>query len=243
MASDFPSIQPGAVDDLTMQFNGVGASSITAAAWTCSVAPHSPVVDPNPAARLVGVATFLGKSTTHRFANGIEGVIYRLSVVVTLADGRVLPDEADMSCVEGVVGTTPDAALTVEQFRATFPAFANPSFYPDEQVAFWIAQALGTTMNGRPVINPVRWGQFYTLGLRLYVAHNLALDRAAGMQAAAGGSPIGAGVPQSKSVNGVSVSYDVEFGGETDGGNWNLTFWGSRFIRLLREAGAAPIQL
>lgn len=239
MATDFPAIQPGSTDDLTMDFTrGVGTSNIVSAVWACSVAPESPVIDPTPVARLVGSATWLGSTTTHRFANGIEGVIYRLSVTVTLADGRVLVDEANMSCVRGVVETAPDAVLTVEQFRAEFPAFASSTYYPDEQVAFWINEAI----NFSP-LDAARWGQFYSLGLRLYIAHNLALERMAARQAASGAAPMGSSVISSRSVGPASVSYDTQFGAEQNAGAYALTTYGNRFLRYLRMAGMGPVQV
>jgi hypothetical protein len=243
VATDFPAIQPGATDDLTMDFTkGVGSSAITAAVWTCSVSPESPVIDATPSAHLLGVPTWLGGTTTQRFTNGVEGVIYRLSVTAVLADGRVLVDQADMSCVAGIVDIVPVVPLTVEQFRATFPAFANTNYYPDEQVAFWIDEAVGGT-SGSPAIDPLRWGQFYNVGLRLYVAHNLALERLATRQSASGAAPVGSGVVSGRSVGPASVSYDTEFGSEEGGGNYNLTVYGQRFLRYLRMAGTAPAQL
>jgi hypothetical protein len=89
----------------------------------------------------------------------------------------------------------------------------------------------------------VRWGQFYNTGLRLYVAHNLALERQAARQAASGGAPMGSGVISGRSVGPASVSYDTQFGSENDGGNYNLTTYGSRFLRYLRMAGMGPVQV
>jgi hypothetical protein len=237
VASDFPSIRPADDDDLTMDFSSrVGSSTIASAAWSCAVSPHSTETDPDPAARLVGSPTHDNTSTTQHFGGGVNGVTYRLTVTVTLANGYHVSDSADLDCVLDPAPVEP--VLTVEAFRRTFPAFADVSVYPEEQVRFWVDIA---TVGG--VIDPQRWGQFYDIGLRLYVAHNLALERMAARQTSRGFAPVGTGIISSRSVGPVSVSYDVEFGSEADGGHWNLTSYGSRFLSLLRTAGAAPIQL
>ncbi len=127
-----------------------------------------------------------------------------------------------------------ESTFTVENFRVQFPAFSDPNQYPDEQVNFWIDQAL----NFGP-LNFLRSGQFYDRGLRFWVAHNLILERSAGNAALGGGVAIGSGVPSSKSVNGVSVSYDVEFGSENGAGQYNLTTYGQRFYQILMMAGGA----
>lgn len=236
MATDFPSIRPADDDDLTMDFtNRVGSSTIASAAWSCAVSPHSTETDPNPAARLIGLPTHDNTSTTQHFGGGLNGVTYRLTVTVTLANGYHVSDSADLDCVLDPAPVEP--VLTVEAFRRTFPAFADVYVYPEEQIRFWIDMANAN------IIDPIRWGQFYDLGLRLFVAHNLALERMRARQAARGLAPTGAGVIQSKSIGPVSVSYDVEFGSEEGGGAWNLTTYGSQFLRYLREAGAAPVQL
>jgi hypothetical protein len=128
--------------------------------------------------------------------------------------------------------TEQDKILAVSEFRAIFSAFSDPTLYPDIAINYWIGEAV-------LALDPVRWGQFYNQGLRLYVAHMLALDR----HSARSNGGLGAGVPSSKSVGGVSISYDTQFGSETDGGAWNLTTYGQRYIRLARQAGAGGIQL
>ena len=235
--SSFDPIRPGDIDSFSFDFSveiGSGAS-ITDAAWACAVSANSPLTDATPADRLIGLPTFSATKTSHQAGLMLVGVIYTLTATVTLNDGRILSHDADLECVLRPDLTVPD--LTIEQFRAEFPAFASTSDYPDTQVGYWIDQAV----NFSP-IDEVRWGQFYLQGLRLYVAHNLALERMGLIQARTG-APVGAGVPASKSVGGVSISYDVEFGSEQDGGNWSMTIWGSRFLRLLRMAGSGGIQL
>src|ERR1700748_2582080 len=101
--------------------------------------------------------------------------------------------------------------MTVDQFRAEFPAFSDPVLYPDESIEFWLNQIVEY-----PPIDEHRWGQFYNLGLRLWVAHNLMYMSYAAKRAASG--QIGSGLATSKSVNGVSVVYDNTFGQEQNAG-------------------------
>lgn len=236
--SAFDPIRPGDIDNFLFDFtNDIGATGVIAGVvWSCTLSPNNVGIDLTPAARLIGSVVFDNHKTSHQAGTMLNGVIYTLLATATINDGRILTLDGDVECAAHP--SPEDLPLTIEQFRASYPAFASTTFYPDEQVGYWINQAV----NFSP-LDQQRWGQFYDMGLRLYVAHNLALERMGGLQAATGGAPVGAGVPQSKSVGGVSISYDVEFGSETDAGAWGLTIWGSRFLRLLREAGAAPIQL
>lgn len=81
-----------------------------------------------------------------------------------------------------------------------------------------------------------------------WVAHQIVLEKQAIAAAAAGGDPgTKIGVISSKSVNGVSVGFDV---GAVTGGNmqenagyYNQTVYGIRFYRLMRLRGAGPIQI
>lgn len=234
MAVTLPTIRPGDIESYTEDFSRrIGTSgTISSATWVCAVDQDSTVDDPSPSVRLPGTATNTGTTTSHLYGNMLDGVIYQITVTASISDGRKLSDVLTVEC--GVDPVPSDDSLTVEQFRRDMPAFADPSLYSDDAVAFWVTQA------NLPSIDRTRWGQFYTLGLRLYVAHMLAVNRmAAGMT----GAPVGSAVPASKSVGGVSISYDVQFGSESDAGAWGLTVWGNQYLRLLREAGAAPIQL
>lgn len=85
------------------------------------------------------------------------------------------------------------------------------------------------------------------LATEQWVAHQIVLEKQAIAAAASGGNPgTSVGVISSKSVNGVSVSFDV--GSVTGGlqetaGYYNQTTYGQRFYRLMRLRGAGPIQL
>ena len=81
--------------------------------------------------------------------------------------------------------------------------------------------------------------------VELFVAHNLALEEQAVNSANVGGVPgVGVGgIVSSKSVGGVSISYDTTSGIEENAGHWNLTTYGKRFMRFVRIFGAGPAQL
>jgi len=82
----------------------------------------------------------------------------------------------------------------------------------------------------------------YDLLTELYVAHNLALELRTNKEAAAGGVPgTTTGPLTSKSVDKLSVAYDVNAGIEEKAGHWSLTVYGSRFIRLARMFGMGPV--
>lgn len=128
-------------------------------------------------------------------------------------------------------------AVTAASFRAAFPAFASTSKYPDAMVALWLPLAVG-------MVNAERWGDSTDLGVMLYAAHNLALEAQATADGVAGRSPGGrVGVLSSKGADGISAGYDVGTSTEQGAGHWNLTTYGTRFIRLSRMFGAGPLQV
>lgn len=122
-------------------------------------------------------------------------------------------------------------------FRSEFPEFADVSVYPDPQLDFWAALA------EQMVVQNV-WNDCYTLGVKLYVAHEITLAFQNKKASDSGGPSGGSGGPaQSKTVGAVSVSYDTNVTSEKDAGWWNLTTYGKQFIRLARIFGAGCIQL
>lgn len=127
--------------------------------------------------------------------------------------------------------------ITVAQFRTNFPEFTDASRFPDPTAEFWLT--LGTLL-----LNADRWGEVLDFGLQLYIAHNLALEALAMKQAAGGGIPGAAsGMLNSKSVDKVSAGYDTTSVAEEFGGNWNLTTYGMRLYRLMKQFGAGPLQI
>jgi hypothetical protein len=210
-----------------------GVAYVTAAVWNCVNAPNTQVTDPLPAQRILGAPTVANNVTTVLVGNMIDGVAYLLTATATVSDGRALVSTADVICVMTIM-TPEDQILTVAEFRAILPAFSDVTLYPDAAVAFWINQAV--TM---PVIDAVRWGQFYELGICLWVGHVLTVGAAQQNR----GAVLGSGVPASKSVNGVSISYDTQMGIEQNAGWYATTPWGNMFLHYLRMAGAGPRQV
>lgn len=127
-------------------------------------------------------------------------------------------------------------AVTPTTFRVAFPEFADAVKYPDPQVQFYI------DLSGK-MMNAGRWGELLDFGAQLFVAHNLALQRARILTANAGGTPGQAkGIQTSKSVGSVSVSYDASSVTEEGAGHWNLTIYGQQYYRLMMQIGAGPIE-
>lgn len=128
--------------------------------------------------------------------------------------------------------------VTAATFREHFPEFSDETPYPDAQISYWI------TVAGL-LLNVQRWSTILDLGTELFVAHQMVLERQAQRAATAGGMPgTQIGIVSSKSVDKVSVSYEVNGAGlDPSAGHWNLTTYGMRFIQLSRMMGAGPIHV
>lgn len=126
---------------------------------------------------------------------------------------------------------------SVPQFRALLPEFADSSVFADESIGPWLWIATQQ-------LDPARWGVMFNIGVSWFVAHQLALQRQATLVARRGGVPgMALGVVSSKSVNGVSVSYDTNLGGIAGSGDWNLTTYGIRFLSFARMFGSGGVQI
>ncbi len=122
-------------------------------------------------------------------------------------------------------------------FRAEFPEFASTTTYPDAMLDFW------ATLAEELLVDAV-WTTMKPFAVKLYVAHEITLARVNVQTAGAGGTPgQSGGVPTSKTVGSVSVSYDAQTTSEKDAGWWNLTNYGKQIYRLIRLFGAGCIQL
>lgn len=123
------------------------------------------------------------------------------------------------------------------QFRKVFPEFSDIDRYPDAQLTFWATLATAQ-------VDACRWDTMATLGIQLYVAHEITLAASNASSGRVGGPPGGVSGPvQSKAVGSVNVSYDTQQIAEKDAGYWNLTNYGRQFIRLARLFGSGVIQL
>lgn len=127
--------------------------------------------------------------------------------------------------------------VTPAQFVADYPEFKDPSKYPESSISYWLAVAT-------VLLDPVRWGAMLQVGVELLVAHEIQVEAQAQDTALIGGWPgISKGPISSESAGAVNLSYDSVQALETEGGNWNLTVYGTRFLRRARMAGAGPLQI
>lgn len=127
--------------------------------------------------------------------------------------------------------------MDVSTFRAGFPEFNNGTKFPDSLINFWLTV-------GTKLLNCDRWGDLLEQGLSLYIAHNITLAAQAQKDASVGGAPGASKGPTSaKAVDKVSISYDTQASIEESAGYYNLTTYGTQFIRLARLMGAGGIQV
>ena len=120
--------------------------------------------------------------------------------------------------------------VSAADFRIAFPEFANETTYTDNMITYYASLAALT-------LNTSRWGDFLTHGSYLFIAHNLALRTKAVADAAGGRIPGQSGVVGSKSVDGVSISFDTGSVSESGAGQWNATIYGRELYRLMRIVG------
>ena len=125
-------------------------------------------------------------------------------------------------------------ALTPSEFRAAFPAFTVEE-YPDAQVQIRLTLA-------DKIFDTETWGDLRSHVMGLYAAHYLSAygSKAVG-GTGSGGSAMGA--VASKSVDGVSVSYDTGNSSWADAGYWNSTPYGRELWGLMHVFGAGARQL
>jgi len=125
--------------------------------------------------------------------------------------------------------------ISAQQFRVDYPEFSGTEKFPNSAVTFWLGIAY-------QMLNADRWGNQLDIGAELFVAHNLAIEARAQLEASKGGIPGSqVGPINSKSVDKVSIGYDTSAGLELNAGHWNLTVYGTRFIRICRMMGAGPL--
>lgn len=128
-------------------------------------------------------------------------------------------------------------SVPISEFRQNFPEFADTTKYPDWMVELWMRWAVIR-------LPEQRWLDLLPMGIQLFTAHNLVLAARAVQAAATGATPgVVTGPVSSKSVDKVSVGYDVGTVALTDGGFWNMTTYGVQFLQLARMVGAGGVQL
>jgi hypothetical protein len=138
--------------------------------------------------------------------------------------------------------------ITPVSFVADFAEFANASDYPTSAITYWANL-------GGMLLSTDRFGPgaatasappttLYDIALELFVAHNLVIEKQAKDSAANNAAPgVSEGPVSSKSVAGVSVSYDTGAALDPNAGHWNLTVYGTRLWELFQKFGAGPIQI
>lgn len=129
-------------------------------------------------------------------------------------------------------------AVTNESFREAFLEFADTTIYPEAQLSFW--RTFAETL----LYDRCRWADLRDYGIMLVMAHGLTLAARNAAAAAGGGSPGSVqGAVSSKSVGGVSVSYDTSAAKLDNAGYWNLTSYGVLFWQLAQTVGTGGFQL
>jgi hypothetical protein len=234
---DFDPIRPDESDLFSFDFTVPAAGvAISTAGVTCSQAIDSPVNDPGAAGRVLNSPQIVASVIKALVGTGVNGVFYTLTASATMNDGRVLVFSGDFECTLRPLPVT-DPILTPAKFRQDFVTFTNPRDYPDETIAFWINIAL----NQGP-LDANRWGNLILLGQELFVAHMLTLEKQNQLQTRRGRAALAIGPAVSRSVGGVSVSYDLSGAYSDDAGFWNLSSYGQRYWYFLNQAGMGPVQ-
>ncbi len=127
--------------------------------------------------------------------------------------------------------------VTVAQFRIDFPEFSDPDAYSDASITFWLNISLS-------LVQEDRWVDLTDMAVELATAHQVLIATRNQDVGNGGGSPGQVSGPvTSKAVDRVSVTNDTTAVTLTDGGFWNMTTYGIRFLQLARMFGAGPIQL
>lgn len=142
-----------------------------------------------------------------------------------------------MTDQSGVV-TTIVSPITIGNFREMFPAFGDPQQFTDAQVTMWLQYS-------HAILDQSLWADMKPMGQALFTAHNLVLEARDERAAQRGGLPgqSGGQILSSKSIGGVSGSYDTASGLEQGAGYYNLTTYGTRFFRMMRLVGMGGRQI
>jgi hypothetical protein len=124
--------------------------------------------------------------------------------------------------------------FAIAQFRIDFPEFADDAVYTDNIITYWSNLAI-------KLISETRWGDAYVDGINLFVAHNITLQVQDIKATGGGGIPGSSGAVASKSVGQASKSYDTGNSSIKNGGDWNSTSYGKRYLKLVRLFGTGMV--
>jgi hypothetical protein len=127
-------------------------------------------------------------------------------------------------------------SLTTQQFRVDFTEFSSTQQYPNSMIQFYID--LSSKM-----LNVERFLDSFVYAQELFIAHTCTIEARAIKEASGGGIPgtMVAGIPTSKSVDKVSVSYDTNAIMDKAAGHWNMSVYGIRLWQLMGLFGAGPV--
>lgn len=128
-------------------------------------------------------------------------------------------------------GSNSPLALTVAQFRDSYPVFGNAAEFPDSQIEYWLQE-------GSNMCDANRWGNLLALGVGFFTAHYLTIMKRLNMSGANGQ----AGLVLSKTVGKASVDYDTTATAVKNAGPWNATTFGQNFIEYARMVGSGGWQ-
>ena len=146
----------------------------------------------------------------------------------------MITPQAAWAIASGIVDAE-NPAYTVSDFRTAMPAF-TAAIISDASLQGFITLA-------NNIVNYGRWGNLWYEGMRLVIAHYATLALQEPQAGATIGQIVNAGKVQgsatSKSVGGVSVSYDntsaiSDLGGW---GTWKLTIYGAQFAQMAKMIG------
>jgi hypothetical protein len=128
-------------------------------------------------------------------------------------------------------------SLSPTDFRNAFPEFSDDSKYTDDAIQMWIDASVN-------FFNVQRWGSLLTLGTELWVAHQLVLSARDQATMDTGGIPGEMnGAIASKAVDRVSVAYSDANISLKNAGDYGLTTYGTRYLRMARMVGAGAIYI
>ncbi|ELI8280219.1 DUF4054 domain-containing protein [Yersinia enterocolitica] len=126
---------------------------------------------------------------------------------------------------------------TSDQFRESFPEFTDTTRYPNTSINFYLSMA-------DDLLDQDRFGDKFVYLAELMTAHYVELRGKRTASAVLGGvNTSGGGVATSKSVDKVSVSYDVSGIINPDAGFWNNTDYGREFFWWWSMFGAGGRQI
>lgn len=232
MATSFGAIPPAPVRDffvfdLTAQIGVSG--SITTVTWECSVEDYSPKPDATPEDRIIGSPTFDQHKTSALCGDMLDQVIYELKITAIIDDGRILVSSGEVLCADEPTAMPPIVINGVVQFNylhfiTAFPEFAAVD--PDALQGYWDeACVLFRNDLTSPEQDPVHRREI----LELMTAHVAALFAPAPF--GRGGGTVGR--VTSRSVGGVSVSYEGFTGASGTETWWLQTQYGAKVWRVL----------